>query len=233
MLVTFDLDNTLWDVDPTLMRAELAMRHWFEDRFPNFYSALGDRGVSHYRHEVLLDEPAISFNVSRVRLLIYTRMLKDYGLPAEEAESFARMAFDAFYDWRQRVDLYPGARDVLQQLRDQYAMAVITNGNADVHHPHISLNEYFEFALRADQVGVAKPDPEIFVMAAKQKSVPVTSLIHVGDNPDDDIFGALNAGARAIWFNRHGAGRWLRDDCVPDAEIHNLYELPEVLAQLG
>ena len=31
LLISFDLDNTLWDVDPALVRAEHAMEKWFDE----------------------------------------------------------------------------------------------------------------------------------------------------------------------------------------------------------
>ena len=234
LLITFDLDNTLWDVAPVIMRAEYAMESWFEERFPGFsvqYSLLAREEL---KSQVLSKNPELTTNLTATRLVVYQLALKKFGLPTEEAESVAGAALAHFCEWRQKVDLYPHVVDVLEALGQNYTLAVITNGNADVFHPYVGLGQYFEFAVRADQVGVAKPAVDVFSMAAKKAGVDISELIHVGDHPVDDVFGASNAGAKSIWFNRHGAQRWGDDwGARSHAEIHSLLELPTVIRSLG
>ena len=35
-LITFDLDNTLWDIEPIVARAEKSMRDWIRQQHPDF-----------------------------------------------------------------------------------------------------------------------------------------------------------------------------------------------------
>lgn len=233
VLITFDLDNTLWDVAPVIMRAEYAMESWFEERFPGFSQQYSVAAREALKNNVLSLKPEIAFNLTAVRLAVYKLALKQFGLPSEEAESVAGAALAHFCEWRQKVDLYPHVVDVLEVLGQDYALAVITNGNADVFHPYVGLGQYFSFAVRADEVGVAKPDANVFLIAAKKAGVDVSEIIHVGDHPTDDVFGASNAGARSVWFNRHGAQRWSDEwGTRSHAEIHSLLELPTVIRSL-
>ncbi len=233
VLITFDLDNTLWDVSPVIVRAEYAMESWFEERFPGFYLQFGGDAQQAMRQTILEQEPALIADLTRLRLSIYQRALKAFGLPTEEANMVAQSALAHFCEWRQKVDLFPHVSDVLAELHQDYRLAVITNGNADVFHPYVGLGHYFEFAVRADQYGVAKPAPDLFQHAANQAGVAAESLIHVGDHPIDDVLGAANAGARSIWFNRHGARRWGEDwGTRSHAEIHSLLELPSAIQAL-
>lgn len=233
MLITFDLDNTLWDVAPVIMRAEYAMESWFETRFPGFAQQYSFLAREELKNKVLSKNPEMAFNLTAIRLAVYKLALKQFGLPSEEAESVAGAALAHFCEWRQKVDLYPHTVDVLEALSQEYTLAVITNGNADVFHPYVGLGQYFDFAVRADQVGFAKPAVDVFSIAAKNAGVDVSELIHVGDHPVDDVFGASNAGAKSIWFNRHGAQRWGDDwGSRSHAEIHSLLELPTVIRSL-
>lgn len=232
-LISFDLDNTLWDVDPTLARAEHAMEKWFEDHFPGFAEQFYTPTMDPLKYEIYELYPHIKHDVTKVRLAQYRVALERYGLPSEEAEQRAQQAFNMFYDWRQRVDLYPDVHPTLTKLSERYELAALTNGNADVFHKFISLNHYFKTVIRADQEGIAKPDPEIFQRLSERADVPMERIIHVGDHPIDDVQGALNAGAKAIWFNRHGARRWRSDwREVADAEVHSLAELVSVLEDM-
>ncbi|ETX09529.1 HAD family hydrolase [Marinomonas ushuaiensis DSM 15871] len=233
VLVTFDLDNTLWDVTPVIVRAEYAMESWFEERFPGFAQHYSVSAQDELKRIVLARLPDIAFNLTALRLEVYKLALKKFGLPSEEGDLIAESALAHFCEWRQKVDLFPHVVDVLEELSQDYSLAVITNGNADVFHPYVGLGQYFDFAIRADQLGVAKPDAGVFSAAAKTAKMDVSQIIHIGDHPVDDVFGASNVGAKSIWFNRHGARRW--DDewgTCSSAEVHSLLELPTAIRSL-
>ncbi|TYL48624.1 HAD family hydrolase [Marinomonas sp. IMCC 4694] len=233
ILVTFDLDNTLWDVAPVIVRAEYAMESWFDERFPGFSTLFSSTLKEALKVQVQLDAPEMAFNLTALRLAVYRLALKRFGLPSEEADAIAKAALAHFCEWRQKVDLYPHVVDILEALSQDYALAVITNGNADVFHPYIGLGQYFDFAIRADEIGMAKPEADIFSIAAQKAGVDISKLIHIGDHPVDDVLGASNAGARSVWFNRHGAQRWGDDwGSSSHAEVHSLLELPIVIRSL-
>ena len=232
-LITFDLDNTLWDVEPVIVRAEYAMEFWFEERFPGFSDLFTSSTREKFKSQILEKSPEKASNLTALRLDIYLLALKKFGLPSEEARFVAEAALAHFCEWRQRVDLFPHVIEVLNSLYQNFSLAVITNGNADVFHPYIGLGQYFEFAIRADQVGVAKPDAQPFVYAAKEANFDVSQIIHIGDHPVDDVLGATNAGAKSVWFNRYGARRWdERWGSRSNAEVHSLLELPTVIPSL-
>lgn len=228
VLITFDLDDTLWDTYPVLVRAEYAMEAWFENRFPGFSQQFPLAAQKEMKREVL--QPS---NCTETRLQLYIKMLKRFGLPSEEANLVAASALMHFKEWRQKVDLFPHVLEVLEELNQEYSLAVITNGNADVFHPYIGLGRYFDFVLRADQEGVAKPNADIFELAAKRAGIDVSNIIHVGDHPIDDVSGVLGAGGKSIWFNRHGARRWHPEwHASPTTEVHSLLELPTAIRSI-
>jgi FMN phosphatase YigB (HAD superfamily) len=58
--------------------------------------------------------------------------------------------------------------------------------------------EFFDIMVFSDEVGIRKPDPEIFLIAAKQLDARPHQIIHIGDNLKADIWGAKNAGFGAL-----------------------------------
>lgn len=65
------------------------------------------------------------------------------------------------------------------------------------------LDQYFEHLILSYEVGCAKPSARIFEIACDKFGVRPDQAIMVGDNPDLDIVGALNAGVPAVHIDRY------------------------------
>jgi len=57
-------------------------------------------------------------------------------------------------------------------------------------------------------------------------------VIHVGDSLVADVQGASRLGIRTVWVNRGGLHRGPADP-EPDAEAHDLRELPAIVERLS
>lgn len=223
-LITFDLDDTLWDIAPVIHSAEDALRTWMETEA----SRLGPVPVEHLwqiRDRLLERDPGLRHRVSELRRRVIHGALQDAGYEEPEAGQLAEAGFAIYLAARQQVTLYEDVHETLEQLSLRYDLGVLTNGNADVHE--IGLADYFRFALCAEELGIGKPDPHPFNEALRRAGVTADAAVHVGDNPVDDIQGAQQAGLRAIWFNP--TGKLWPGEKAPDAEIRSLNELPAVL----
>jgi putative hydrolase of the HAD superfamily len=137
----------------------------------------------------------------------------------------AREAFKAFLSERHKVTVYEGALSVLTALGEHYQLGALTNGNADVRKTPIG--QYFDYAWRAEEFGVSKPDPELFNQAFAQAGVLATQVIHVGDCHDNDVAGAVSAGATAIWFSPAGG-----TSSLAAGVVKKLADLPGVIRDL-
>ncbi|MCG8613330.1 MAG: HAD-IA family hydrolase, partial [Pseudomonadales bacterium] len=198
-IISLDLDNTLWHAEPTLIAAEKAMLGWLQEFSPDVLVRARERGWSHYRKQTLAENPDLVHRVSELRLKALQLLMLDCGLSQEASKQAAQGAFDCFWSARQNVSLFPETRTVLDQLKREFSLISITNGNADVEH--IGLNDYFTYSLRAEEIGIGKPDPAIFQHALAQINAQPESCIHVGDHIIDDIQGAAESGIKTIWFN--------------------------------
>ena len=223
-LITFDLDDTLWDVAPVMHGAEAALRDWLAAEAPR----LGPVPIEHLwaiRARLMSADPGLRHRLSELRRQILLHALEEAGYPRHEAGELAELGFQVFLAARHQVQLFPEVHTTLEQLALRYTLGVITNGNADVRR--LGLADYFRFALCAEELGVGKPDPHPFHTALQHAGLEATQAVHIGDHPGDDIAGAKAAGLRAIWFNPQG--KVWQGDTEPDAQIRNLAELPRLL----
>lgn len=224
-LITFDLDDTLWDVRPVLHSAELTLREWLARNTPDL-NDFSVETLAAIRHTLLDAQPELRHRISELRRRILCHALEQAGYPQGEARELAEQAFEVFLEARHAVQLFPEVHPTLELLANHYSLGVLTNGNADVRR--LGLADYFDFTLCAEELGVGKPDPRPFQEALRRAGVAAEQAVHIGDHPSDDIGGAQRAGMRAIWFNPTG-GQWQQNGGQPDAVIANLAELPALL----
>ena len=227
-LITFDLDDTLWDVKPALQKAEAAQWQWLKRRYPALSLSASDPTLNKRRRDLIAQQPDLIHNISRFRQTFITNLLVDAGIAVKEAEEASDAAFAAFMAHRNDVGLFAEAAPVLKVLSEKYVIGALTNGNADVYRTPLAT--YFDFAFKAEDVGASKPHPELFKRALAHTDINPEQLIHVGDSNQHDIIGAKNAGTLAVWFDR--TGKASDNEVIADATITCLTELPEIISGL-
>ena len=128
---------------------------------------------------------------------------------------------------RQKHVLYPDTIRVLDKLRSNYALGLLSNGAPDLQRTKIEgagLAGCFDEVLISGEAGVAKPDRHAFeIMLTRLKSVLENTLM-IGDRLVTDIQNAQNVGMRAVWINR--SGKAANAIIKPDWEISSLDEQP-------
>ena len=225
-LITFDLDDTLWDTAPVIVSAEATLRQWLTEHAPN----LGGVPVEHLwaiRERVLGQDPSLKHRISALRRRVLFHALEEAGYDQVQANQLADQSFEVFLHARHQLEIFPEVVPTLEALANHFALGVVTNGNADVRR--LGLADYFTFALCAEDIGIAKPDARLFHEALQRGGATADSAVHIGDHPGDDIAGAQQAGLRAIWFNP--GGKTWEAERAPDAEIRSLTELPALLGR--
>ena len=223
--VSFDLDDTFWDVIPALKRAERAVNVFLQRRYPRMVEQLANPNLRARMDELALHRPELAHHNTELRLQALRRVARDSGYPQVAGDA----AFVVFRQWRSRVTLYPEVLPTLRQLRLRRRLATLTNGNADLHR--IGIAHLFDSRLSAEGLGVAKPDRRAFDALFAALDLPPTAVCHVGDHPVCDVIGAREAGAEPVWYNPRALA-WTQDD-TPPLQIRSLSELPALLDQAG
>ncbi len=227
-VVTFDLDNTLWDVEPALLRAEEAQQNWLLQHRPGTVEHFDHDSLFEFKKSVWKRHPELSHHVTNMRIQTLFELQVAAGYPEDQAREGARIAFDAFLQERHKVELYEEALVVLEQLADRYTLGALTNGNADIYKTDAA--EYFDFAFLAEEIGASKPHPDMFEAAIAKAGVNASEIAHVGDDPEHDVKGAKNVGMHTVWMNNRS--RPWRGDKAADIEIQSLTELPAALESI-
>jgi putative hydrolase of the HAD superfamily len=225
-LITFDLDDTLWHTAPAIVGAEASLREWLAEHAPKL-GPIPAEYLLEIRTRLVEADPGFKHRISALRRQMLFHALEDAGYAPPQAQDLADRSFEVFLHGRHQLDIFPEVIPTLEILRKAYTLGVITNGNADVRR--VGLADYFAFALCAEDLGIGKPDPALFLEALKRGNANAADAVHIGDHPNDDVAGAQQSGLRAIWYNP--SGKPWEADRLPDAEISSLTQLPEVLAR--
>lgn len=226
-VLAFDLDDTLWDMVPTLLRAERHLHDWLRANCPrNRFDMVAMRDV---RAEVLEQDPDLAHRISDLRKRVIELALQRSGYDEAEARELAKRAFETFLEARNDVFFFDDAVATVAALARDYTLGTLTNGNSDIER--LGLAGYFAFSFTAEQVGRPKPAPDLFQAALAHTGVRPAEMAYVGDHPEQDIAAAHRAGLRTVWVNIKA--REYSGEVRPDAEVRQLRELPAAVERLG
>jgi putative hydrolase of the HAD superfamily len=220
--ICFDLDNTLWDVWPVIMRAEQKMYDFLAQRYPRVVASMTLEMMRSAREQTAAAHPQMRHDFTFLRKQTLLEHAREFGY----AEAMAEEAFDAFIQARNEVELYTDVLPALEQLRKRYRLFTASNGNADLGK--IGIAHFFERTIAARQVGALKPDPTIFRKVIEGTDLQAHEVVYVGDDPQLDVEGARGAGMQAIWVDREGS-EWPPQIAPAAHTVRSLTELVELL----
>ncbi len=225
--IFFDLDRTLWDFNAA---AEVAFERIYDKydlkslgipsahEFHEVYHPLNERLWELYREEKITKD-----ELNRTRFM---KPLEHYGI--HDIELADHLSEDYVY-WSPRiVRLIPGTMELLEYLKPKYHLHLITNGFQEVQNTKLSLSgmkPYFETLTVSEEVGVKKPNPEIFRYALCKANASAEESLMIGDEMAVDIDGARAAGIDQIFFNPNGK----EVEGERTFEVYNLMEIKSIL----
>ena len=227
-LITFDLDDTLWDIRPVLIGAEKATEAWLKEHYPALSEHFDRQKLVDLRLKLLSTQPQLAHQISQLRIEAMREALRAANYDATQAERGAHDAFDVFIHHRHEVKYFEQVTEAMAKLSPNYTLGVLTNGNADIFK--LELGGYFDFAYSAEQLNSSKPAPDHFLAALEFSDVAAAEMIHVGDHHEHDIAAAQQLGIATIWVNIKqeewpGSKR-------PDREIRHFSELPAAISEI-
>lgn len=203
----FDHQKTkavLWDLDETLYSRRAAARALF----PGMFKAYLYPG----RDDAFLNEAAdyMMTRVPRNSMLhedAFQALLAKYPPDTPYVRSYC---VDYYYAHMRRfVTPSPEPLAVVEKLNALgIRQAIVTNITPDCLESQkakvkaLGIAHLFDAVIYSAEFGAHKPDRRIFDHAAAILGVSNAQCIFVGDDPNSDIAGALNAGMEAVWLDR-------------------------------
>ncbi|MGH7350451.1 MAG: HAD family hydrolase, partial [Candidatus Rokuibacteriota bacterium] len=133
-------------------------------------------------------------------------------------------------------DLCPGAAAAVRELAARgVSLGIVSNTGRT---PGVILRRvlerhgllgHFGAISYSDEVGVRKPEPEIFRATLASAGVPAAEAVHIGDNPEADVIGAQGVGMRAAHYTAGFRAPAARADLV----VADLGALPDEVFRIA
>jgi FMN hydrolase / 5-amino-6-(5-phospho-D-ribitylamino)uracil phosphatase len=226
-VLSFDLDDTLWETAPVLRVAERALVDHLMKVSAEWAQAYLSPGWSEHRDEFIKAHPTMAHDVSWLRQQVLSKTAAAAGVDV----GLAQEAFEVFLSARQKVCLYPEVEAALNALARDYRMVALTNGNACIHRTGVG--HWFVDSINPMTAQVAKPDPEFFKVMLRRLNASPEEVVHIGDDPYTDVLGAQNVGIEPVWVNRHNQS-WPASAQVaaPRYSLSDLSQLQSILHQI-
>ncbi len=152
-----------------------------------------------YRSEAALGEAWIrspvvrSYESGRCSRRAFARKIVDELELPIAADQF----IERFSSWAN--GLFPGAKQLLEQVKRNYPIACLSNTN-ELHWPHQRdadyLNNIFDNMFLSYQMGMVKPDQEIYLSMIDLLGFPPGQILFIDDN-QVNIDAAYNVGLQA------------------------------------
>lgn len=198
--IFFDLDHTLWDFD---LNSALTFDKIFKmnavnivvEEFLHVYEPINLKYWKLYRHD----------HIDEVTLR-YGRLRDAFSeLNYEYTDTLIhQLSQDYIANLSSFNNLFDGALDLLTYLHPQYHLHIITNGFQEAQKRKMessNITHFFKTITNAENSGVKKPNPAIFKYALQQADTTAEESLMIGDSLEADVFGALDVGYDAIFFN--------------------------------
>jgi putative hydrolase of the HAD superfamily len=217
--ILFDLDDTLWPIAPVILQAEQTLFAWLREHAPRVAEKFTIDSLRQARLELLARRPEFQLDLGKLRRAGLVDAFEAAGEDAAKVE----LAMAEFFAARNAVVPYDDVLPGLLRLKGRALLGAITNGNADLRT--IGLEHHFKAWVSAPQLGVAKPDPAIFLAGCDALGVAPADAVYVGDDVLLDVQGAQDVGMVGVWMNRNGSNKHLEHGVEPDAIVRNFDEL--------
>lgn len=231
--IIFDLNGTLIDIFTD---------EWSDDVYRTTAGFLGYSGVFVSPEE--LRESYFSLNREQRRRsvesfpefdavkIFHDIILRKISVTENEAGKLAVAAAQVYRAASLRkLQLYPGVKEVLCQLKSRFHLAAVSDGQSAWALPELrmaGLGEFFTQVTVSGDWGFRKPDRRMFTMALDELGLLPEETILVGNDMYRDIYGGNEAGMKTVFF-RSNQGDWENKQGKPDYIIYSFYELPAAI----
>lgn len=220
--ICLDLDDTLWELGPALVRAEEGLHAWFAAHYPRIAERYSPHDVRALRQRIEAEFPGREHDLALLRKATFARIAQETGYPP----SLAGEAFAIFQRARNALVPFPDVIPALRRLARRGPLVALTNGTADL--AAIGLKEYFSAVFMAGDLEAAKPDPRAFRAVSSALALAADEVLHAGDHPEKDVAAARALGMPAVWVDR-GLHAWPAELAPAEHVVSDLAELADLV----
>lgn len=235
-IILFDLDGTLFDHPTAFARGivdhlrALGGPYTLDDE-ATIVAAWQRAEDEHYERYLAGEIDYEGQRIARVR-----QFTAGYGVEGLDERQLLDW-FQGYYEayraaWSAYADALPALDAILEALPDA-RFGIITNGELELQSRKvrlIGLADRIEHVVASGALGIAKPDPRIFLHALELFGSAPEHAVYVGDRLRVDAVGAARAGLGGVWLDRGADAAPIDATTVPDVHrITSLEQLPALL----
>lgn len=195
-IISFDLDDTLWDNRRVIQRALRQLYDALTKAYPQMIHQISFSDFIHMAEDLDEQWPMDSHRIAHLKAVL-TRI----GLPTSQASEHAIRWTQHYRRWRSQVQCYPGVISLLVSLKTKYRLIAITNGNVDARQ--VGLYGLFEQIFYAEEFGLQKSNVDLYRSISRRLATGHPSpLLHIGDHWQQDVLVPAEAGWQTLWVQR-------------------------------
>ncbi|NMH69988.1 HAD-IA family hydrolase [Bacillus sp. RO3] len=215
----------LFDLDGTLLNRDASLYAYVIRQYDRMHDWLGHIPKESYMKRFIeLDQRGYVWKDK-----VFKHLIEEFSIPDITWEE---LLDDYLLEFKNSCKPFPHLHDMLAELKENdIKLGMITNGYGRFQMDNIlslDIEEYFDEILISEWEGVKKPAREIFRRACERLSVKPMECIFIGDNPENDVYGAQRAGMKGVWKKDLEWGNANRADFV----IDDLMELTRYIRSL-
>jgi putative hydrolase of the HAD superfamily len=132
---------------------------------------------------------------------------------------------------RLRLELYPDVKSVLEELRTDFSLAVVSDGQSAWAMPEMQttgIDSYFAPIIISGDHGFRKPDPRLFQEVLDGIGAEPKEVLFIGNDMYRDVFGARQLGMKTVFFASNQGHQYM-EGVEPDYVIYRFSELREAI----
>ena len=160
-------------------------------------------------------------------------------LPGEALSEITRIYADSFLHYPPPA--HADALEVLESLSEMgLRIGMISNTGMTpgatfrTYLANTGMLDYFDTLTFSDEVKMAKPAREIFLLTLRRMKAKPAQTVHVGDSVRNDVSGAKLSGLKTVWITGFSEREDPADpDTEPDETVGGLAEVVPAIRRLG
>ena len=238
-LVGFDLDDCLFDSTGLSQRARI-----------KGIDAMLSLGLKIERQKalILIQEIVAEYGSNSSKHYDYfirrLNLYENYAISFNEQVRYITAAVMAYHGQKiKHIQLYGDVLKSLEKLKkSSIKTAIITDGIPIKQYEKIlrlGIDDLIDLVVISDEIGIRKPNPELFSYCLKKFKVKGHETIYVGDNIYKDIIPANFNKIHSVYIHRGGkydtnvTGETISEENKPDHEISGLDELFSIINNIN
>ncbi len=160
---------------------------------------------------------------------MFVPLLKKYNIQEDP-----KLLFDLTEIWKKNINSVffpPDMADVLKELRSKFKLVLLTNtDNFALKYVkyRYGIENYFDFIVASCEVGLAKPDREIFQLALRRLNLDPQETCICGANIKNDIVVPREIGMKTVLLDLKSVSKGVEADKI----VGNVKEFIDVLKKV-